>query len=72
MLDSKILRSDLDTVVNKLKVKNFNLDVSAFNLLEDRRKSLQVSTENLQSERNSRSKAIGEAKATYSVDDALV
>ena len=63
MLDSKILRSDLDTVVNKLKVKNFNLDVSAFNLLEDRRKSLQVSTENLQSNRNNRSKAIGEAKA---------
>jgi seryl-tRNA synthetase len=63
MLDSKILRSDLDTVVDKLKVKNFNLDVTAFNQLEDRRKSLQVSTENLQSERNSRSKAIGAAKA---------
>jgi seryl-tRNA synthetase len=63
MLDSKILRSDLDTVVDKLKVKNFNLDVTAFNQLEDRRKSLQVSTEDLQSERNNRSKAIGKAKA---------
>jgi seryl-tRNA synthetase len=63
MLDSKILRSDLDRVVDKLKVKNFNLDVTAFNQLEDRRKSLQVSTENLQSERNTRSKAIGKAKA---------
>ena len=63
MLDSKLLRSDLDTVVDKLKVKNFNLDVTAFNQLEDRRKSLQVSTEDLQSERNNRSKAIGKAKA---------
>ncbi|MCP4875656.1 MAG: serine--tRNA ligase [Gammaproteobacteria bacterium] len=63
MLDSKILRSDLDMVVEKLKTKNFNFDVDAFNQLEERRKSLQVSTENLQSQRNSRSRAIGEAKA---------
>ncbi len=63
MLDSKILRNDLDMVVEKLKTKNFNFDVDAFNQLEERRKSLQVSTENLQSQRNSRSRAIGEAKA---------
>ena len=63
MLDSKILRTDLDRVVEKLKVKNFTFDVTAFSELEERRKSLQVSTQNLQSERNSRSKAIGEAKA---------
>lgn len=63
MLDSKLLRTDLDRVVEKLKVKNFTFDVAAFSELEERRKSLQVSTQNLQSERNSRSKAIGEAKA---------
>ena len=63
MLDSKILRTDLDHVVEKLRVKNFTLDVAAFSELEERRKSLQVSTQNLQSERNSRSRAIGEAKA---------
>ena len=63
MLDSKILRTDLDRVVEKLKVKNFTFDVTAFSELEERRKSLQVSTQNLQSERNSRSRAIGEAKA---------
>ena len=63
MLDSKILRTDLDRVVEKLKVKNFTFDVAAFSELEERRKSLQVSTQNLQSERNSRSRAIGEAKA---------
>ncbi|MDH3858295.1 MAG: serine--tRNA ligase, partial [Gammaproteobacteria bacterium] len=63
MLDSKLLRTDLDRVVEKLKVKNFTFDVAAFSELEERRKSLQVSTQNLQSERNSRSKAIGEAKS---------
>ena len=63
MLDPKILRTDLDTVVDKLRVKHYTLDTAAFSELENRRKSLQVDTQNLQSERNSRSKAIGEAKA---------
>ena len=63
MLDSKILRSDLDSVVAKLQIKNFDFDVAAFSHLEEQRKSLQVSTQNLQGERNSRSRAIGDAKA---------
>jgi seryl-tRNA synthetase len=63
MLDPKILRGDLESVVEKLRIKNFEFDVTAFSQLEQQRKSLQVSTENLQSERNSRSKAIGDAKA---------
>ena len=63
MLDPKILRSDLDRVVEKLRVKNFDFDATAFSQMEEQRKSLQVATENLQSERNSRSRAIGDAKA---------
>ncbi|CAD7844735.1 MAG: Seryl-tRNA synthetase (EC 6.1.1.11) [Olavius algarvensis Gamma 3 endosymbiont] len=63
MLDPKLLRSDLETVVEKLRIKNYDLDVSEFAQLEERRKSLQVDTQNLQGERNSRSKAIGVAKA---------
>jgi len=63
MLDSKILRSDLDRVVAKLQIKNFDFDVAAFSQLEEQRKSLQVSTQNLQGERNSRSRAIGDSKA---------
>ena len=63
MLDPKLLRSDLDSVVEKLRIKNFDFDVTAFNQLEEQRKSLQVSTQNLQAERNSRSRAIGETKA---------
>lgn len=63
MLDPKLLRSDLETVVENLRIKNYELDVSEFARLEERRKSLQVDTQNLQGERNSRSKAIGTAKA---------
>ena len=64
MLDPKRLRSDeLDSIVEKLRIKKFDFDVELFNRLEERRKTLQVSTQNLQSERNSQSKAIGKAKA---------
>ena len=62
MLDPKLLRNDLDHVVEKLKIKNFDFDADAFRKLEEERKRLQVSTQNLQGERNSRSRAIGEAK----------
>jgi len=63
MLDPKLLRSDLDAIAEKLRVKNYDLDKQLFNQLEDQRKSLQVNTQQLQSERNSKSKAIGKAKA---------
>jgi seryl-tRNA synthetase len=62
MLDPKLLRSDLDQVVEKLKIKNYDFDTVAFRDLEEQRKSLQVATQELQSERNSRSRAIGAAK----------
>ena len=63
MLDPKLLRTELDDIARKLRTKNFEFDVDLFNQLEEQRKSLQVSTQNLQSERNSQSKAIGKAKA---------
>jgi len=63
MLDPKLLRNDLDAIAEKLCVKNYVLDKQLFNRLEDQRKSLQVSTQQLQSDRNSKSKAIGKAKA---------
>ncbi len=63
MLDPKILRTDLDRVIEKLRIKKFELDIETFNRLEERRKALQVDTQNLQNERNTRSKAIGAAKA---------
>ncbi len=63
MLDQRFLRTELHLVAERLKVKNFDLNVSQFDSLEARRKEVQVSTEALQAERNSRSKSIGQAKA---------
>lgn len=63
MLDPKLLRNDIDFVAKALATKKYILDVEAFNQLEDKRKILQVKTQELQSERNKTSKSIGKAKA---------
>lgn len=63
MLDIKLLRNDLSTVATQLAKRGFTLDVEKFQSLEDKRKGLQSATQDLQNERNTRSKAIGKAKA---------
>ena len=63
MLDPKLLRNDLDTVIRQLARRGFTLDALTFKALEEERKALQVHTQELQSERNTRSKGIGKAKA---------
>ncbi|GAB6069806.1 serine--tRNA ligase [Thiomicrorhabdus hydrogeniphila] len=63
MLDAKLLRTDLETVATKLKTRGFELDTAQIQALEAQRKELQVKAQNLQAERNSRSKGIGKAKA---------
>ncbi len=63
MLDIRILRQDLDAVVTALARRGFEFDRDRFLGLEARRKTLQVRTQELQNERNTRSKAIGQAKA---------
>ncbi|WP_392564674.1 serine--tRNA ligase [Orbus wheelerorum] len=63
MLDPNLLRNELDLVAQKLARRGYKLDVDTIRELEDKRKILQVETENLQAERNARSKSIGEAKA---------
>lgn len=63
MLDPKLLRSDLEQVAQRLAKRGFTLDVTQFDALEARRRDLQTETEQLQNERNTRSKAIGKAKA---------
>jgi len=75
MLDILSLRKDLDAVVARLeKRKNPQpyLDVAAFTALETERKTLQTRTEELQSQRNSLSKQIGQRKAKgESTDDVM-
>lgn len=63
MLDPKRLRADLDEVAAALRKRGFELDVARLGELEERRKQLQVQTQELQNERNTRSKSIGKAKA---------
>ena len=63
MLDSKLLLTHPQEVAERLAVRGFVLDVAALEALEGQRKALQTRTEQLQAERNSRSKSIGQAKA---------
>ncbi|WP_417521316.1 serine--tRNA ligase [Marinobacter sp.] len=63
MLDPKLVRTQTEEIARRLAIKNFVFDVAAFETLEERRRALQVSTENLQSEQNKKSKLIGKAKA---------
>ena len=63
MLDPKLIRADISAVAAQLKRRGYDLDVSTIEALESKRKQCQVNTEQLQSERNTKSKTIGKAKA---------
>ena len=67
MIDPNLLRSDLESVAEQLKVKRFDLDCDGFLALEAQRKTLQLEAESVQQERNAYSKSMGklmgEAKA---------
>ena len=63
MLDSKYLRQDIEQAAARLASRGYELDTAAVTALEEKRKTLQVKTQELQSERNASSKAIGQAKA---------
>src|ERR1700712_4391419 len=62
MLDSKLLRTQLQDVADRLASRGYTLDVARIEALEAQRKTVQTRTEQLQSERNARSKSIGQAK----------
>jgi len=63
MLDAKLFRTDLDLLAKQLGRRGYELDTQAVEGLEARRRDLQVKTQELQAERNTRSKDIGAAKA---------
>lgn len=63
MLDAKQLRTDIDNIAAQLAKRGFTLDTASLNALEEQRKAIQVKTQDLQNERNTRSKSIGQAKA---------
>ena len=63
MLDPKRFRTELDEIAAQLARRGFALDTDRIRALEERRKALQVRTQELQNERNTRSRSIGRAKA---------
>ncbi|MQP74904.1 serine--tRNA ligase [Stenotrophomonas sp. MYb238] len=64
MLDPALLRQQPAELAQRLRdTRGYELDVAAIESLETDRKRIQVRTQELQSLRNSRSKAIGQAKA---------
>lgn len=64
MLDPILLRGQLADTAERLKTtRGYALDVASFEQLEAERKAIQIRTQELQNLRNTRSKAIGQAKA---------
>ena len=63
MLDTRKLRQDIEAVAGALARRGYTLDVAHYRDLDERRRELQVRTQELQNERNTRSKSIGQAKA---------
>ncbi len=63
MLDPNLLRTRLSETAAALRPRGFELATEEYSGLETERKSLQIVTQQLQQERNSKSKAIGVAKA---------
>ena len=63
MLDPNFFRKQIDDTAARLARRGFELPVARIAQLESERKQVQVRTQELQNERNTRSKAIGKAKA---------
>ncbi len=62
MIDAKLLRFEIDTVAKKLAKRGYELDITFWQQIEEKRKSLQVQTEDLQAKRNAGAKQVGELK----------
>lgn len=63
MIDPRLLRQNLEDVVAALTKRGYQFDVARFNELEEQRRHLQTSLQELQNERNTTSKQIGIAKS---------
>jgi seryl-tRNA synthetase len=63
MLDPNRIRKELEETAESLLSRGFQLDVAGLRELEAKRKDIQIRTQELQQQRNTRSKAIGKGKA---------
>ena len=62
MLDTKLLRTDPESVAANLARRGFALDVVRFRALEERRKAAQVAADEIRSARNAHAKKVGMAR----------
>src|SRR5690606_29392589 len=72
MLDPALLRGHLADTAKRLAARGYSLDTAALEAIETQRKEVQVETQELQSLRNTRSKAIGLAKGRGEDASALL
>ena len=72
MLDPRLLRADLEATAKCLARRGYVLDTAGIAVLEEKRKSVQVLTQQFQNERNSSAKAIGQTKARGEDASALM
>ncbi|TCO38204.1 serine--tRNA ligase [Dokdonella fugitiva] len=72
MLDPALLRGHLADTARRLATRGYTLDTAAFEAIEAERKRVQTETQELQNLRNTRSKAIGQAKAKGEDTTALM
>ncbi len=63
MIDPKYLRTEIQAAADNLARRGYVLDVAHISTLEEKRKATQMRMQDLQNLRNTRSKAIGQAKA---------
>ena len=71
MLDLKNLRDNLNDIKKMLSNRGYNLDEDRFKLLDEERKVLQITVENLQADRKKLSSQYGKLKATGDDVDEL-
>ena len=62
MIDPKLLRNDPEGVARNLARRGFQLDVAAFNALEEQRRKWQVEADRLRAARNAHAKSVGAAR----------
>ena len=72
MIDPKLLRTELDTVAEKLAKRGYELDKVFWQQVEEQRKSIQVKTEELQAKKNAGAKQVGLMKRNGENTDALM
>ncbi len=72
MLDPVLLRTQLPQIAERLLARGLILNTNEIEALEAERKTLQNDMQSLQSERNSKSKAIGQAKAKGESVDVIM